>query len=156
MRETDSIILFLRGWQSNFALSPFEAEGIHFLQVEQYFMYQKAKFFADSISMQKILEARTAHEARELGQLIKPFNDSWFEVRYQTMLQGNLLKYQQNPDFLQKLKGTGRKILAEANPIDPVWGIGLAEDDPKAINPEYWRGRNLLGLCLMEVRSLLS
>lgn len=71
------------------------------------------------------------------------------------MLQGNLYKYQQNPKLLQKLKDTGNKLLAEANPIDCTWGIGLAENDPKALNPEYWKDRNLLDLCLMEVRSLL-
>lgn len=60
------------------------------------------------------------------------------------MLQGNLYKYQQNP-----------KLLAEANPIDCTWGIGLAENDPKALNPECWKDRNLLGLCLIEVWSLL-
>jgi hypothetical protein len=155
MVETESLILFLRGWQSNFSPSPFEADGISFRQVEQYFMYQKAKFFGDEHSMQLILEATTAHQARELGQLIKPFNDTWFAVRYQVMLQGNLHKYQQNPDYLLKLQQTGCKILAEANPIDRIWGIGLAEDDPLAQNPEYWTGRNLLGLCLMDVRSRL-
>ncbi len=70
MRETESLILFLRGWQSNFSVSPFQTEGLQFLQVEQYFMYQKARFFADDDSMQKILAATTAQQARDLGQLL--------------------------------------------------------------------------------------
>jgi len=35
------------------------------------------------------------------------------------------------------------------------WGIGLAADDPQAMHPEQWRGLNLLGFALMDVRNAL-
>lgn len=43
-------------------------------------------------------------------------------------------------------------VLVEASPNDRIWGIGLAEEDPNAQNPRRWRGSNLLGFALMQVR----
>ena len=39
--------------------------------------------------------------------------------------------------------------------MDRIWGIGLAEDDPKAWNKKSWRGKNLLGEVLTRVRDKL-
>ena len=50
---------------------------------------------------------------------------------------------------------TGDRVLVEASPLDRVWGIGLAVDDEAAASPARWRGRNLLGFALMEVRDRL-
>ena len=36
---------------------------------------------------------------------------------------------------------TGNKRLAEACPLDPLWGIGLRADDPRAKYPRQWRGK---------------
>ena len=50
------------------------------------------------------------------------------------------------------LLSTGNKRLAEASPLDPVWGIGLRADDPRANNPRQWIGKQLLGEALSAVR----
>ena len=50
------------------------------------------------------------------------------------------------------LLNTGNKRLAEASPLDPVWGIGLRADDPRAKDPRQWRGKNLLGEAPSAVR----
>ncbi len=156
MLETATIIAFSKGWLSNFYPSPFEAEGTAYRQVEQYFMYQKARFFGDDVSMQRILDAVTPREARELGQRVTPFDARWDAVRYGVMLQGSLLKYQQNASLREQLLATGCKILVEATAVDPIWGIAMSTEDPDILNPSAWRGKNLLGLCLMEVRARLS
>ncbi|HEY1819075.1 MAG TPA: NADAR domain-containing protein [Trebonia sp.] len=36
-----------------------------------------------------------------------------------------------------------------------MWGTGLAAADDQATSPEHWRGLNLLGFALMEVRHRL-
>jgi len=36
--------------------------------------------------------------------------------------------------------------------MDTIWGIGLGKDNEKAQNIAMWRGKNLLGFALMEVR----
>ena len=52
----------------------------------------------------------------------------------------------------QNILSTGNKRLAEASPLDPVWGIGLRADDPRAKDPRQWKGKNLLGEALSAVR----
>ena len=49
--------------------------------------------------------------------------------------------------------GREDKILVEASPYDSVWGVQMSEDDADIKNPELWRGENLLGFVLMEVRN---
>ena len=58
----------------------------------------------------------------------------------------------QNYDLMDLLLDTKDAILAEASPQDKIWGIGLEENDPNSKDPESWRGQNLLGKILMQLR----
>jgi predicted NAD-dependent protein-ADP-ribosyltransferase YbiA (DUF1768 family) len=40
--------------------------------------------------------------------------------------------------------------------VGRIWGIGLAAEDKRALDPLTWRGLNLLGFALMGVRMLLA
>lgn len=51
---------------------------------------------------------------------------------------------------------TGTVILVEAAGRDCIWGIGLGKQNPKSLDPTQWRGQNLLGFALTEVREMLS
>ena len=55
------------------------------------------------------------------------------------------------------LLGTGELILAETNPNDKVWGVGMSAKDPRVGTPSSWPvgTQNLLGRCLMVARSRL-
>jgi ribA/ribD-fused uncharacterized protein len=46
-------------------------------------------------------------------------------------------------------------VLVEASPVDPIWGIGLAANNPLAQDPREWKGLNLLGYALMAAREAL-
>ena len=56
----------------------------------------------------------------------------------------------------QFLLNTEDQILVEASPADRIWGIGMAQDHKDAPYPWNWKGLNLLGYALMEVRTLLA
>ena len=71
------------------------------------------------------------------------------------MTEGNLAKFSQNAGLHKKLLATGDAILAEANPRDIIWGVGLSENDPKIDAVNAWRGENLLGYILMDIRAKL-
>jgi predicted NAD-dependent protein-ADP-ribosyltransferase YbiA (DUF1768 family) len=47
-------------------------------------------------------------------------------------------------------------MLVEASPRDCIWAIGMGASNPNARDPARWRGANLLGFALMEVRERLG
>lgn len=63
--------------------------------------------------------------------------------------------FSQNMELKAFLLSTGDAILAEASPYDGIWGIRMQADAPDIVNPLKWRGQNLLGFALMEVRDEL-
>ena len=65
------------------------------------------------------------------------------------------MQFEQNPDLLQQLFETSGTELVEASPLDHKWGIGLEATDPRAMNRKLWKGENLLGQVLTEVRDEL-
>jgi ribA/ribD-fused uncharacterized protein len=92
-----------------------------------------------------------------LGRSVVGFDEQlWQQHRYEIVLTGNIAKFAQNKELCTFLLNSKNRILVEASPVDSIWGIGLAADDPLAMNPAMWHGLNLLGFALMEVRSLLG
>ena len=67
-----------------------------------------------------------------------------------------MTEFGRNESLKVVLLGTGDRILVEASPYAKIWGIGLAASDPKCEDPAQWRGLNLLGFALMEVRARLA
>lgn len=135
----------------------FIVDGIRFHTAEQYMMSQKALHFKDAAVYKEIMKSHDPADYKALGRQVKGFSEAeWREVKYRTVLKGNLAKFSQNPRLGDFLLSTGKKILAEAAPNDTNWGIGMAADDPAIYDPNYWRGENLLGFALMETRDRLN
>ena len=119
-------------------------------------MYRKALLFKDKKIADKILQCSTPGEAKALGRKVTNFNNEvWNERRMEIVIEGNLLKFSQNPDLKTFLLNTKNRVLVEASPVDEIWGVGLSRDSDKIHDPNTWRGLNLLGFALMEVRDRL-
>lgn len=135
----------------------FTVEGVGYHCAEQYMMAQKARLFGDEEMLQRIMAAGHPKQCKDLGQRVRGFDEAvWRENRVDIVRAGNLAKFSQDPRLKDFLCQSGGRVLAEASPLDRIWGIGLAADDPGAEDAALWRGENLLGFTLMEVRDLLA
>ncbi|MQY20702.1 hypothetical protein NRB20_38100 [Nocardia sp. RB20] len=120
-------------------------------------MWRKAMLFGNQALAREILTVEHPGHAKSLGRQVENFDEEeWNEARYQIVVTGNVAKFGQNPDLKKFLLVTGSRVLVEASPVDRIWGIGVAADDPRAQDPGQWRGSNLLGFALMDARTELS
>jgi hypothetical protein len=135
----------------------FEVDGVLYNSAEQYMMAEKAKLFGDTEVREQILQAKHPKQAKDLGRSVSGFDEEkWLENRYGIVVAGNQAKFSQNECLKEFLWQTDERVLVEASPHDKIWGIGLAANDTGVENPHNWRGLNLLGFALMEVRNRLG
>lgn len=142
---------------SQWYIAPFTDEnGIEYHTAEHFMMAAKARVFEDKAVLAEILASKDPKEVKALGRKITPFDPTiWDLYKYEIVKQGNLLKFSQNEAMRNVLLTTGDSVIVEASPFDAIWGIGLSEKNEKSLLAETWRGKNLLGFALMEVRDAL-
>lgn len=155
--ETDKMLLFWAGWPSQWTPAKFTVDGIEYNCCEQFLMAAKARLFNDIETLSAIMASTEPREHKALGRQVRDYDDEkWVQVRENVAVRGNLARFEQNQSDKQLLLATGNKMLVEASPIDVTWGIGLAPNDPLALDVSNWRGQNLLGKALMFVRNKLK
>lgn len=144
---------FWRGPFSQWHICKFTVDGVEYNCAEKYMMAEKARLFQDDEVLHQILEASSPRRQKDLGRSVRNFDETkWNEVARDIVYRGNMAKFTQNPDLWKCLKETEGTELAEASPFDRVWGIGLSEDDPRALDKKTWLGKNWLGEVLTKVR----
>ena len=154
--ETDAMFLFWHGWPSQWHPARFEVDGQVYNCCEQYMMAGKARLFGDAEALAAILASDSPRRQKQLGRSVKNFVQStWQDHCREIVFQGNLARFSQDQRLKKLLLDTGNKTIAEASPVDRIWGIGLAPDNPKALDQNNWRGKNWLGYALMRVREAL-
>ncbi|KAL3827442.1 hypothetical protein ACHAXA_003176 [Cyclostephanos tholiformis] len=146
--------------------------------VNQELHHRKALLFDDHDTARLILdESDDAARIKELGRMVRGYDDlRWREVRYEICRDAILGKFSRNEELKNVLLGTESRIIVEAT-RDEVWGIGCLEftthtsstthpgEDHQVVvgaknketggwdtKPSDWKGSNLLGRCLMDVR----
>ncbi|MFG3036320.1 MULTISPECIES: NADAR family protein [unclassified Streptomyces] len=137
--------------------APFTVDGVAYATAEHWMMAAKARLFGDAEAERAALAAGTPAQAKAAGRLVRGFDDTvWERERFGIVVEGSVHKFASDPALTGFLLGTGNRVLVEASPVDRIWGIGLAADDPRAQDPARWRGLNLLGFALMEARDRLA
>lgn len=145
------------GIYSNWYLSDFTVGGILYSSMEQYMMRQKALVFQDREAAHQILNTSDVARIKALGRAVRNYNDTvWAGLRQLIVYKGLLAKFSQNPGLKNVLLSTGDQVMAECAVKDTIWGIGLSMRDERRFDMAQWRGQNLLGFSLMEVRSCLK
>lgn len=136
--------------------SEFTVGDVRYATAEHWMMAGKARLFEDAEAERSALAAKTPAEAKKAGRLVRGFDDEmWKRERFALVVEGSVHKFGADPALRSYLLSTGNRVLVEASPMDRIWGIGLAADDARALDPARWRGLNLLGFALMEAREQL-
>ena len=142
---------FSQWWMCNFVI-----DNITYCCAEQYMMVEKARTFQDNAALQKIMKAKHPKQMKEFGRQVNNFDETiWNNNCYSIVKKGNFAKFSQNKELWDFLKQTKNRVIVEASPRDKIWGIGLGKENPDAMNPTKWKGKNLLGFALTEIRDSL-
>ncbi len=91
---------------------------------------------------------------KKLGREVKNYDENfWAQRREKIVLFGAREKFKQNLDLKEILLNTGSSMMVEAaGPNDLVWGCGFYEDEAKITPENLWKGQNLLGKILTNLK----
>lgn len=158
--ETDAIFFYrvgdAYGAFSNWAPTPFTVDGVSFSTAEQYIMYRKCLTFGDTVTAEKLLSSDSPREQKALGREAAGYIDSvWAGIRQTVAIRGLYAKFSQDAELKRLLLGTGDAVLVECTSNDRIWACGLDRDDDDRLSADRWKGQNILGFALMEVRNML-
>ena len=143
------------GFFSNDYPESFTVEFLTFSSMTQYLMFCKASLFGDKALAWKICNEWDTRILRDYGTVVTGFDELlWKGQRSYILARGLRAKFDQNPSFIADLLRTGEEMLVCCDPLDHEFGVGLWPDDPEALDPDTWKGSNLLGFALMDLRSV--
>ncbi|MFM7403166.1 MAG: NADAR family protein [Erythrobacter sp.] len=153
---TERFTYFWSGPFSQWHPSPFMLDGVLYNTAEQFMMAEKARLFDDEEIRARILAAEHPRDQKALGRRVSGFDpERWNASAKAIVFRGNRAKFTTHEDLLAELFVTAGTTLVEASPLDTIWGIGLAADNPDAGDRKKWRGTNWLGEVLTDLRELL-
>ena len=159
-QEVDAVFFHLpsepHGYLSNWYPASFDVDGVHFTSAEQYIMYQKCIVFGDQASATAILATDDTQKQQDIGRHAKGYvNNVWAGMRQLIAVRGVMAKFSQDESLKEKLLATGDAWLVECAHSDTIWACGIRLSDDNRLDTEKWRGQNILGFALMEVRKAL-
>lgn len=155
MTDKEQFTFFTEG--SPFTLcypAKFIAEGLEFSSSLHYVIYKKAEVFVDRESMKRILSITEPDALLKAGRELKYFEKQVWNMNLKPILVTAVREKMLNhPELMQQLKATAGTTLVLADANDSKWGIGLDMNNNEATRRKNWRGKNLLGELLTEIRA---
>ena len=160
IKKDDNTMAFFRrtSYLSNHSLSSFTMPdtGKTYNCSEQ-FIAETCALFAKDEGTAKLITAES-DPVRQKGLMRRIQNldvKLWHDKCEELCFPGILEKFRQNKAARDVLVNTGQRVLVEAAPYDPEWGIGLGLTHPQVLNPNAWAGNNHQGNILMKIRTKL-
>ena len=145
------------GYLSNWYPSVFDIDGICFTSTEQFIMYQKCIVFGDYQSAKEVLATDDPQIQQSIGRHAKGYiGEVWAGMRQLVAVRGLYAKFSQNEELKKKLLDTGDTWLVECAHYDTTWACGIRLNEEERFDTSKWRGQNILGFALMEVREALK
>lgn len=154
----DAVVFYGRNSRfSNHYHSIFEWDNKSFSNMEQYLAYRRAKIAGRKDLANKAMNSNDPADSKRVLNELKaaPSEPEWIDSRHDILYSWLLAKFAQREDLMNYLLETENRQIGEAS-RDTTWGIGLILTDRNVLSPRHWRGQNLLGTTLMEVRQELS
>ena len=124
--------------------------GVKFNCVEQAYFYKKAVICKDDEAKGRIMATRSPGIQKGLGEKIVD-TAQWTQKKLDIMGHICAEKFKQNEHLRNFLLNTDNTYLAEDNPQDSYFGIGLSRNSPRSKNQANFKTNNL-GVILMRIR----
>ena len=149
-----NITAFCGGYLSNFYPAKFSYKNKKWVNSEQAYQYEKAKFFGEKRIQKLIRKTSYPRLHKRLGQCVvgDDSGEDWLTHSAITMKHIVYAKFSQNATLKRKLLETNNNLLVEGQINDLRWGAGLSHSDKRIIDISKHNGKNLLGKILMQVR----
>ena len=123
---------------------------------EKAIMLCKASLMNDPNSFNKILVANNPSSVKELGRQVINWDQKLWDIHVCLIAKEVIeAKFTQVDGLKEVLFLTKNHLIAEATSRDKIWGVGMTEYNPDINYPSRWKGANVLGWALMEVRDKL-
>ena len=116
-------------------------------------MYRKCMILGDEAAAKQVMTTDDPGQQQAIGRNARNYHNTVWDGDCQVVaMRGLLAKFSQHDDLRKKLLDTGNAYLVECARSDRRWacGIGLYDDNRRDI--DRWKGKNILGFALMEVR----
>lgn len=156
------------GFLSTFYPVEFVMNGVKYFTIEQALAAEKARLFLDDELRTRIMKTRAPRSMRTMasGIMMKPASQTggmmqiqpheWEgRIREDILTNATYAKFKQHAELRNKLLATGGAVLGLCDTRERQDGTGISLTDPTAANPMSWKGGNLYGRVLMEIRSRL-
>ena len=145
------------GYLSNWYPAAFELDGRRFGCSEQYIMYRKCKTFGDGEAADAVLATDDPAKQQSIATHAKGFDGTvWNGIRQPIACRALLAKFSQNAELYGKLLNTKDAYLVECAGHDRIWACGIPLDNADRFDTAKWKGKNILGFALMEIRQQLQ
>lgn len=116
----------------------------------------KASLMNDQESFNKILVSNNASSIKELGRQIINWDQKLWDIHVCLIAKEVIdAKFTQVDGLKEVLFLTKNHLIADTDSNDKIWGIGMTKYNSDFNYPSRWKGANVLGWALMEVRDKL-
>lgn len=155
----DKVLVFFtsNSIYSNHYISTFEVEGQLYSCIEQFLAVARARQAKNEELERKALNTEDPVICKGILYALRSprTNDTWYADAPNILHEGLTAKFSQCPDLRNALVGSHPRLLGEAS-TNRYWGIGLTLYSEDRLNPQHWKGKNVLGKALERVRNDLK
>jgi len=145
---------------SSFYVHPFDYKGHRYITAYQAIMATAASKFGDD---EKAEEIRETEDAADIDltwdKLVGVTHAAWNLQLESLIIKVNRAKFAKGSELAAKLLKTGDAQIGAIPPedeTDPFQGIGLTQENPDSTKRSKWKGKNVFGLALEQIREELA